>query len=82
MKEAEDVRRSGFNIEGIQTALTKIQDKGVLVLNIPSNPVGYTPTPVEVEQLVDAIETSTKPLIIVLDEAYKGMEWSKDSVQG
>ena len=82
MKEAPDVRHSGFNIEGIQDALTKIQHKGVLVLNIPSNPVGYTPTPEEVSRLVEAIEASNKPLVIVLDEAYKGMEWSKESVQG
>ena len=82
MKEAEDVRQSGFNIEGIQAALTKIQHKGVLVLNIPSNPVGYTPTLEETNRLVEAIEASDKPLVIVLDEAYKGMEWSKDSVQG
>ena len=82
MKEAEDVRQSGFNIEGIQAALTKIQDKGVLVLNIPSNPVGYTPTGEEVSRLIEAIEASNKPLVIVLDEAYKGMEWSKKSVQG
>ena len=82
MKEAEDVRHSGFNIEGIQDALTKIQNKGVLVLNIPSNPVGYTPTPEEVSRLIEAIEASNKPLVIVLDEAYKGMEWSHESVQG
>lgn len=82
MKEAEDVRHSGFNIEGIEAALTKIQRKGVLVLNIPSNPVGYTPTNDEVSELVEAIEASNKPLVIVLDEAYKGMEWSEDSVQG
>ena len=82
MKEAEDVRQSGFNIEGIQAAVARIQQKGVLVLNIPSNPVGYTPTHDEVSRLVEAIESSSKPLVIVLDEAYKGMEWSKDSVQG
>ena len=82
MKEALDVRQSSFNIEGIQSALSKIQHKGVLVLNIPSNPVGYTPTAVEVDQLVESIEASTKPLVIVLDEAYKGMEWSEESVQG
>ena len=82
MKEAEDVRHSGFNIEGIEAALTKIQRKGVLVLNIPSNPVGYTPTNSEVSKLVEAIEASNKPLVIVLDEAYKGMEWSEGSVQG
>ena len=82
MKEAVDVRDSGFNIEGIQHALKKIDRKGVLVLNIPSNPVGYTPTPDEVNDLVQAIEASTKPLVIILDEAYKGMEWSSDSVQG
>lgn len=82
MKEAEDIRQSTFNIDGIREALTKVQTKGVLLLNIPSNPVGYTPTPEEVHTLLEVIQASTKPLVIVLDEAYKGMEWSDDSVDG
>jgi aspartate/methionine/tyrosine aminotransferase len=82
MEEAPDVRNSGFNIKGIKEAIANIQHKGVLVLNIPSNPVGYTPTSFEVEELLQAIEASTKPMVIVLDEAYKGMEWESSSVQG
>ncbi len=82
MKETEDVRASVFNVEGIRAQLQKIEQKGVLVLNIPSNPVGYTPTPKEISELVSVIEESDKPLVIVLDEAYKGMEWEESSVQG
>ena len=82
MEEAPDVRNSGFNIKGIKRAIANIEQKGVLVLNIPSNPVGYTPTSSEVEELLQAIEESTKPMVIVLDEAYKGMEWESSSVQG
>ena len=66
-----------FNVSGIARAISKIRHKGVLVLNIPSNPVGYSPSWEEVTQLVEAIKTAKKPLTIVLDEAYKGMEWEE-----
>ena len=66
-----------FNISGIAKAIAQIRHKGVLVLNIPSNPVGYSPSWDEVKKLVEAIKTSKKPLTIVLDEAYKGMEWEE-----
>ncbi len=66
-----------FNVSGIAKAIAQIRHKGVLVLNIPSNPVGYSPSWEEVIQLVEAIKTAKKPLTIVLDEAYKGMEWEK-----
>ena len=82
MEEAPDIRESRFNITGIKAAIANIEHKGVLVLNIPSNPVGYTPTSSEVDDLIQAIEGATKPMVIVLDEAYKGMEWEASSVQG
>jgi aspartate/methionine/tyrosine aminotransferase len=82
MAEASDPRASVFNLEGIRTAIAQVQRKGVLLLNIPSNPVGYTPTPAEIDELVAIIQSSSKPLVILLDEAYKGMEWESDSVQG
>lgn len=82
MAEASDPRQSVFNLEGIRTAIAQVQNKGVLLLNIPSNPVGYTPTPAEINELVTIIKSSAKPLVILLDEAYKGMEWESDSVQG
>lgn len=69
-----------FNISGIARAIAQIRHKGVLVINIPSNPVGYTPTWDEVKQLVAVIKASKKPLTIVLDEAYKGMEWEEGIV--
>lgn len=82
MEEASDPRVSTFNLNGIRAAIQQVRTKGVLLLNIPSNPVGYTPTPEEVSDLVGIIQSSEKPLVILLDEAYKGMEWEADSVQG
>ena len=82
MNEAEDPRKSTFNLDGISEAIAQVKDKGVLLLNIPSNPVGYTPTPTEVDALLEIIRSSKKQLLIILDEAYKGMEWEQESVQG
>lgn len=76
--EGEQPSRWSFNISGIARAIAKIRHKGMLVLNIPSNPVGYTPNFSEVQQLVEVIKGATKPLTIVLDEAYKGMEWEDE----
>ena len=73
--EGENPTHWSFNISGIAEAIARIRHKGVLVLNIPSNPVGYTPTWEEIRRLVAVIKEAKKPLVIVLDEAYKGMEW-------
>ena len=70
-----------LNLAGIADAIAKIQTKGVLLINIPNNPVGYTPNQAEVLELVKVIESSSKPLVIVLDEAYKGMEWEVECVR-
>ena len=64
-----------FNIEGLSTAIEKTDGKSLLVLNTPSNPGGYSPTWDEVDQIITVIKRAKGPMVIVLDEAYKGMEW-------
>lgn len=79
--EGDDPSKWSFNLAGIAQAISKIQKKGVLVLNIPSNPVGYTPNLNECKQLIDVIRSAKKPLVILLDEAYKGMEWDDGCIK-
>ena len=50
-------------------------DPALLILNIPSNPGGYSPTPKEREVLVGALLESAKkrPLVVLFDDAYSGL---------
>lgn len=77
----EDPRQWKFNLEGLANTLGTITRKGFLMLNIPSNPGGYTPTETEVDALVALLSEHPHPLCILLDEAYLGMEWEKNSYQ-
>ena len=76
-----DPRQWKFNLEGLAQTLSQISRKGFLMLNIPSNPGGYTPTEAEVDSLVELLSTHPYPLCILLDEAYLGMEWEQESYQ-
>jgi aspartate/methionine/tyrosine aminotransferase len=56
----------------MERALAKIKDNGVVVLNFPGNPTGYTPTPEELRPWLDAIRNSPKPIVVICDDAYTG----------
>ena len=68
-------RTWSLNIDGIARSIALLEGKGLLVLNFPTNPSGYTPTEAEVDVLVEVISKAKGPLTILLDEAYHGMEW-------
>ncbi|MEC8276145.1 MAG: aminotransferase class I/II-fold pyridoxal phosphate-dependent enzyme [Myxococcota bacterium] len=69
----------GLNLDGLEDAVQQIQtEKSLLVLNYPSNPGGYTPTREEARQVVEVISNAKGPMVILLDEAYRGMEWDQD----
>jgi len=65
----------GFDIESLRTALSRCTGPAVLVLNFPSNPVGYTPTLEEADAIVEVIEQAPVPLVVLCDDAYHGMVW-------
>jgi aspartate/methionine/tyrosine aminotransferase len=72
-------RKWGLNLEGLRAAIQLAQGgKSVLVLNYPSNPGGYTPTREEARKVVSLISESKGPMVVLLDEAYSGMEWEDD----
>ncbi len=69
------IKDDGFDVEGLRTALARCTGPAVLLLNVPSNPVGYTPTLAEADAIVEVIEQSPVPLVVVCDDAYHGMVW-------
>jgi aspartate/methionine/tyrosine aminotransferase len=84
-------RSSVFNSMGIVQKLREQAQKYkkiLLSLNFPSNPSGYTPSQKELDILIVGIQDlvaewkqtgSSHSLVILLDEAYKGMEWDKEN---
>lgn len=71
------IRGEGFDVEGLQQAIAACTRPSVLVLNLPSNPVGYSPTLAEADAIVAAIEASPVPLVVICDDAYHGMVWEE-----
>ncbi len=66
-------RQGRFNVEGLSDVLAATSRKAVILVNFPANPAGYTPTPAEVEQLVQALLNHRGPAVVLFDDAYQGM---------
>lgn len=72
----------GLNIEGFADALAGIRDKGVVVLNFPGNPTGYSPTLAEAEQLMDVLAAHRgAPVAVIFDDAYHGFVFEEGIVR-
>ena len=77
--EAGNHRNWGLNLSGLEEAIRQIDSpKSMLVLNYPSNPGGYSPTREEAQRVAEIIAQAKGPMVILLDEAYRGMEWEED----
>ncbi len=63
----------------------KIQDKIILILNIPNNPTGYIPTRKEAIDLINLLksmaEQNKKPFVILCDDAYEGYTFDIDGIK-
>lgn len=66
---------NGFDVAGLKRTLARCQGPAVVVLNVPSNPVGYTPTLAEADALVEVFAESPVPVVVICDDAYHGMVW-------
>ena len=66
-----------FAPDAIRNALAKVQTKGVLVLNFPGNPTGYTPTAAELQPWLQAIRETEKPIVVICDDAYAGFVYEE-----
>lgn len=67
---------------GLRALLATRTRKTVLVLNFPSNPVGFSPTLAEARAVVDALSACPVPLLVVTDDAYMGMVWDAERLAG
>lgn len=70
-----------FNLDGLAQQLASLEGKAVLVLNLPSNPSGFTITPDEASDIVQLLCAHPHPLVVVCDDAYAGMVWEDGCLQ-
>ena len=70
------------DVEGLRALLATQTRKTVLVLNFPSNPVGFSPTVDDARAIVGALSASPVPLVVVTDDAYMGMVWDAACMAG
>jgi len=65
----------GFNVEGLRATLAAQPGKANVILNFPSNPSGYSPTPAELVALADVLTEAAQDRIVVVwvDDAYHGL---------
>lgn len=71
-----------YNPRAIAEALAGLPEgePAVALLNIPSNPGGYTPDPAERRATVESLmeEAGCRPLVVVCDDAYAGLVYEPE----
>lgn len=72
----------GFNVRGLDEALTSVSEENVVVMfNFPNNPTGYTPTETEADSIADVLKKHAqngKKLVVICDDAYFGLFFEDD----
>ena len=66
----------GFNVEGLDYALSSADDCVMVILNFPNNPTGYTPTEKESDEIIAVLKKHAdngKKIVLVCDDAYFGL---------
>ena len=66
----------GFNVEGLDYALSSADDCVMVILNFPNNPTGYTPTDKESDEIIAVLKKHAdngKNIVLVCDDAYFGL---------
>jgi len=70
-----------LNTGGLENKLKEQEtEKKILLLNFPNNPVGYTPTEDEVEEITEIIKGSAKAgnkIVVMCDDAYFGLVYKE-----
>jgi aspartate/methionine/tyrosine aminotransferase len=65
----------GFNVQGLKETIAAVTGKVQVLLNFPSNPSGYSPTPAELTAIADVLVDAAKDRTVVVycDDAYHGL---------
>ncbi len=70
-------RGGRFNPHAWSEALAEVPagEPAVAIVNLPSNPGGYSPAPAERQVMLDALvaEAGRRPLLVLCDDAYAGL---------
>lgn len=61
-----------FTVDPLRQALATVRGKAIVVLNFPSNPTGWWPSPDQARALVEVVLAHPGPLAVVIDDAYEG----------
>lgn len=76
-------RDGGWDPRALETALAGAGlapgEPAVCVVNVPSNPGGYSPTAAEREELVESLARAAaeRPLVVLTDDAYAGLVYEE-----
>ncbi len=69
----------GFNVAGLKAALDVQPGRAHVLLNFPSNPSGYAPTPAELEAIAAVLTeaAAARSVVVYCDDAYHGLVFEK-----
>ena len=76
LKTFELFKNDKFNVDGLKEKLKEKGNKKVVILNFPNNPTGYTPTKIEMRNIIEALVQSAddgKDILVICDDAYFGL---------
>lgn len=64
-----------YNVKGLRDTLASVAGKVQVLLNFPSNPNGYSPTPAELKAIADVLVDAARDRTVVVycDDAYHGL---------
>ncbi len=66
---------SGFHVEGLRRALETVPGKVHVLLDFPSNPSGYSPSPMEMQAIAEVLvqAAASRAVVVYCDDAYHGL---------
>lgn len=75
--------QGGFNLEGLRETLASVKGKVHLLLNFPSNPNGYSPTPREMKAISEVIVEAAqdRTVVVFCDDAYHGLVFDPEATR-
>lgn len=74
-------KKDGFDLESLELALAGENQKQIILLSLPNNPTGYTPTETEAIEFTQIIKRSAdrgNQIIILTDDAYFGLVYKAE----
>lgn len=82
MRTAPAYKEGRYNTRAIEEALAGLPDgePAVAILNLPSNPGGYSLTADERQEVVESLRAvaERRPLLVICDDAYAGLVFEPD----